>query len=454
MKHLTIYLLCLLVSPVFAQNSYRNTLNKDLEVQKKSFNDTKHQIQNDLDRRIKRFSWDENNASWSLETISEMNYLQNGSLKEIIEHDEAGNPLSKIMFYSLNSGLITGQINMVYEDNTWVNSTKSEQELTSEGDKTREESFIWNNNKWELSFGMKSEKENPTIDQEIITQYSYESTIQKYVPNKRSISNFSNNKLDETIYQEFLNGSWENISAEGYDYDNNGKINTVLYLVWDGQMFQNSEMYSDIKWYNYEKKQFSEMVLRLWNGTQWENSQKAVYQYSLNLGMIGITFQWKNNSWEYQYRISEEYDRQNNPKGFKVENFNGNSWAVLIETKIEYTYDSNNRLLESITQINDQNTWINVSRETVDYNRAMGVDNNKFNLKVYPNPCVDYIQLELENPNANYYRVYDLQGRIVMEEANFNTEVNKIDVSNLTNGYYILEVSQDGALVKEKFLKK
>jgi beta-fructofuranosidase len=75
----------------------------------------------------------------------------------------------------------------------------------------------------------------------------------------------------------------------------------------------------------------------------------------------------------------------------------------------------------------------------------------KHNLKVYPNPAVDFIQLEGDH-TLDSIRISDLQGKLVFQQ--YTSAGDKIDVSDLPKGAYVLEIwirgEQDALLfVKE-----
>ncbi|MFZ4784090.1 MAG: YCF48-related protein [Flavobacteriales bacterium] len=62
--------------------------------------------------------------------------------------------------------------------------------------------------------------------------------------------------------------------------------------------------------------------------------------------------------------------------------------------------------------------------------------------QVYPNPASDFIQFTQLSPNIQYHlRVYDTTGRMVMQTTMDAT--NKVNIEQLSNGAYILELSSD-----------
>ncbi len=70
--------------------------------------------------------------------------------------------------------------------------------------------------------------------------------------------------------------------------------------------------------------------------------------------------------------------------------------------------------------------------------------------KVYPNPAKDEIFVEGEAVSLKY-KIYDLSGRIVDENLLNNSRIN---VSNLSNGIYVVELTNDEFIQKIKIIKE
>lgn len=457
MKHLTIYLLCLLMSPVYAQKSYRNTLNKDLNIQKKSAADfyraNNAQEANNFAKTINRFYWDESQRDWILNNFATIKYLSSGETKEVVEYDAKGQALTKSTNFKSADGRVSGNILENFIDGAWVNFVKAELEKDEKNNEIRNESFTWVNGRWEIVSGNKTIVEKQSPNERIEITYLFDEHSKKYAPYRRTITSFNNNLMEQSVYQEYIQNSWVNMYAEGYDYDHQQKISAIYYLTWDGVMFQNDELYTNITWYDYSNGKFSQMELKKWNGSNWENAQKAVYQYSMNNSFIGITFEYKDNEWVYSYRISEEYDKQNNPKMYKIENYTENNWAILLESRTDYTYDSENRFIESITKIFDGIKWNNVSKETVDYNKSLGMNLTKLSLNVYPNPSTNYFQVSTTSTDAAELTIYSIAGQMALQVNTANLSSEKIDVSTLQNGIYVVEIKQGQNVYTSKLLK-
>ncbi|WP_433816202.1 T9SS type A sorting domain-containing protein [Flavobacterium johnsoniae] len=78
---------------------------------------------------------------------------------------------------------------------------------------------------------------------------------------------------------------------------------------------------------------------------------------------------------------------------------------------------------------------------------------NKSSLVLYPNPSSDFINIKTENDTRlENFQIFDLNGRLVRTSAlDLN---NKIDISNLNQGSYILKAKVNGALISKKIVKK
>ncbi len=81
--------------------------------------------------------------------------------------------------------------------------------------------------------------------------------------------------------------------------------------------------------------------------------------------------------------------------------------------------------------------------------------NTKFSFGIYPNPASSYLVVDnkelLGQPLS--YAVYDMQGRKLREGKINTSEQNKIDVSGLNTGIYIVNVSNGKRTFSNKFIK-
>lgn len=79
--------------------------------------------------------------------------------------------------------------------------------------------------------------------------------------------------------------------------------------------------------------------------------------------------------------------------------------------------------------------------------------NYQNNIKVYPNPCNDKLNIETNrNLYGISYQVYDLTGRLIMIDAIENN--NTINTNLLNNGIYCLHFNDGISSVVVKFIKQ
>ena len=78
-------------------------------------------------------------------------------------------------------------------------------------------------------------------------------------------------------------------------------------------------------------------------------------------------------------------------------------------------------------------------------------------IKLFPNPAVNVLNVNFHESNINstQYRVFDIQGKLLLEE-NFNAEkLNKsIDISNLKAGIYVFNIQTSTGIWSQKFTKE
>lgn len=93
-------------------------------------------------------------------------------------------------------------------------------------------------------------------------------------------------------------------------------------------------------------------------------------------------------------------------------------------------------------------TQIDLTASTASVN---GVDSFLNDVKIYPNPARDFFQItnfnKLNNP---IIKVYNMLGKELYSTSN---STSKIDVSNFTNGVYLLNINSDGLSKTIQFVK-
>ena len=85
---------------------------------------------------------------------------------------------------------------------------------------------------------------------------------------------------------------------------------------------------------------------------------------------------------------------------------------------------------------------------------ALSINENAVgNFKFYPNPTTNQITIKVDNQLlGSVYTIYDTIGKSVLN-GKINSELHVIDLGNLSNGVYIIEVASEGNYFKNKFIK-
>ena len=94
--------------------------------------------------------------------------------------------------------------------------------------------------------------------------------------------------------------------------------------------------------------------------------------------------------------------------------------------------------------------------ETEDYTINI-VDNlslddfNQDQFSIYPNPSQNVVNIESKNNLIiESIKIVDLSGKLIIEK---NQNTNQVDIENLSNGMYIVEVASEGIIFKKKLIK-
>lgn len=86
---------------------------------------------------------------------------------------------------------------------------------------------------------------------------------------------------------------------------------------------------------------------------------------------------------------------------------------------------------------------------------STGINLEKLNTKIFPNPSTDKLFVEFENAYKEItFDVYTLDGKKVLSEKRTSARKTQVNVANLLNGVYILKINADGAEKSMKFVKQ
>ena len=79
-------------------------------------------------------------------------------------------------------------------------------------------------------------------------------------------------------------------------------------------------------------------------------------------------------------------------------------------------------------------------------------ETNVKSIQIYPNPVQDVLQIKGLSAESNTIKILDLQGKVVFETNQINT--NSISVNHLNSGKYLLLVESNNTIQRLKFIKK
>lgn len=81
--------------------------------------------------------------------------------------------------------------------------------------------------------------------------------------------------------------------------------------------------------------------------------------------------------------------------------------------------------------------------------------NKENNFMIYPNPVMDYLQIQTKNIFFNaYIQLFDIYGKLIHEQS-FTDEQSTVNMSNLASGVYLLKIKNNNKIIiTQKVIKK
>lgn len=345
------------------------------------------------------FTWESTGSTW--EKLGKVIYSYNANNKTIETIYQIWNPSTNLYVnnyrytYAYNSnGDIKEYIDYTWNGIAWINDSTSEKSIiTYNGDKLDE-----------------------------VTTYSYNEVSSQWVIDLEStLTTFSynGNVIANEIEQKWNGATWVNLSKEIYTYNSNNQLIEDIY--------------------------------QEWNGANWINSDKTTYSF-VNGNMTTETYFSYNGEWEQSSKTVNTFDTSQLMSSY-THPFNDKSG-------VDYLFGSSyifyNKILNSTESYYFGDTWEVSSKTTYYYGGATaGVSDVALKeLSIYPNPTSNVLFIKNNGlVDISSFKIYDVAGKMLLHD-NLNLS-DKIDLSNLNEGLYFLELrTYEGQTKNIKIYKK
>jgi hypothetical protein len=381
-----------------------------------------------------------------------------------------------------------------FEDNEWKSSRRINYKYDGNWNLLEEFSEYTYLEVWFSSYLNTYVYENNRLISELEQKYKTNTTLINV--NKKEYL-YSNDKITTYISYEWdeIHSLWTKIEKHTYTYETENLINMVTQKGSDENEWVNSDKYDyfyngfgncvtiinkhwDVNnnlWIDYievfsEYKNNSLIEKRLYKlffEGIWRNSTQELYTYTSHDKLATHTSQfWLNNEWMVVLTNEYLYDESDNlvehttnsdysyPQKFRYEYNNNNG------IRGEYYEYISNQWISRISLIemhynNMQSTYKNsidcnsITLSYVKTSKPSGIETQpQSTITIYPNPTKDYINISVENDKIENVEIYNLTGKLVKQEKS-----NKINISNLPVGMYIIKVETDGGNCIKKVIK-
>lgn len=80
-------------------------------------------------------------------------------------------------------------------------------------------------------------------------------------------------------------------------------------------------------------------------------------------------------------------------------------------------------------------------------------ENTLINVSIYPNPSIDIVNIKLNTPIKSIF-IYDLNGKMILNENGKNQTQQSIDLIDLPKGSYLLSIQTDLGVITRLIIKQ
>ena len=368
------------------------------------------------------YIWD--NGSW-VHDFSEV-YTYDGAGRILVTEAKKlnGQPTMKVTNTYNSNGLITSTTSEMYYLQVFV---KTEWTYNSHGHRTGSKEYDYQSQQWQLT------------EQDSV-YHAYD----------------GQNRLISSSYFRFFQGIASPWTKRVYsDFDGNDHPRTIRHQVWNGSAYNDDTKQAFLTWHRgfdpENPEPTSYFYLRnkagVWEDNKYDstvlNGSNRVHRY---------TFDMSGGSLDSFVRIDYEYDAEGYNYKLLIHMYTG-GWSAQVGTLDSLVYDASGRIDERISgSYNPTYQWENTYRRVYHYS-PMGLDlPQDAGMKLYPNPAVDAIIIELPGAFSDLkVEIFDVRGNQVrMDETRAG---NSYNIAHLAPGLYIIRASRGSTSYTARFAK-
>ncbi len=366
---------------------------------------------------------------------------------------------------------------------------------------TMQREKIWKNNIWSISYEIEYGYNNGKRISELHkvynngaanpvrkVDYSYTGSM---LAEKQAFSMYNNAwQLDQKVSFKYIGEKLDSLLTDVYE---NGIISNQFLLVnsygnSDSLVNQISKQKApdDENWsntdnityiYNSGNGQLISQRNKIWDTTNaaWENSQMIDYEYDASNNLLSENYKiWKSMFWKDNLRYEYYYDQQKLVKksllkpiynqwrsliSIQYSDFDGNK-ANYVESKFDFWGGVTGEFTTSFIPylFNDVPTIQKADKLQLNYlpvddtTITQDILSTKERFPVYPNPSTGIFYLDTQNYKIQSWTLLDMNGReLKSQNSEYSTGV--IDISNFSNGIYMLKVNCIDKQITQKLIK-
>lgn len=403
--------------------------------------------------------------------------------------------------------------NWLAESQIYENQFKYEYIFNEENRTVAVSVFAWDitKNQWIISEEISYIFDNEGNVEQVDFVLDYGDDYKKYT---RVLYAFADGLLqNETVLLRYeLTDPWDEQEQTAYTYDANGRLIRAKINDWDWY----EEEWIDDKKIEYTYDENGNVISELdysWGGYSrvWFKKGHIEYAYDENnnlIEMIDFVPGWESDDYIPDYKEERIYDENSVLKkeaSFRW-SFDMNNW--LLEEKVEYSQLEPENLLEVLGSVWDNNSWSNISKEEFKTTQGLNEDdilyweyinvylplysfdsevsdlvnnfewiNNEWSktsitnyyfspeitvgidpvveslVRIYPNPVVDFLRIEIGNFEELTFILRDILGRTLLQKSVWQNE--NVNLASYKPGMYFVELRQnDDRIFSGKVLKR